>query len=115
MVGSSSGVGVSAMCQRRNPFFSLHPVSIGDTSWSYMMTLCFVKVTLHSASHMGLRPIRVWWKDGITLPAWGNSGGRLGRPKSAAPLDWFGCPLAVPTVILGVVGSKLIFGACFEK
>ena len=57
----------------------------------------------------------VWWKDGITLPSRGNSGGKLGRPKSAAPLDWCGWPLAAPTVILGAVGSKLIVCACFEK
>ena len=115
MVGSSSGVGVSDMRQRRAPVLSLNPVSIGAPSWSYMITLCFFKVTLHSASHMGLSHMIVWWKDGITLPARGKSGGSLGRPKSAAPLDWFGWPLAVPTVILGAVGSKLIVGACFEK
>ena len=45
----------------------------------------------------------------------GEAGGRLGRPKSAAPLDWCGWPLAVPTVILGSVGPKLIVGAFFEK
>ena len=80
-----------------------------------MMTLFLVKVTLQSASHMGPRPMRVWWKYGIILPARGKSGGRLVRPKSAAPLDWCGWPLAVPTVILGVVGSKLIVGTYFEK
>ena len=51
----------------------------------------------------------------MTLPAWGDYGGRLGIPKSVAPLDWCGWPLAVPTVILGAVRSKLIVGAFFEK
>ena len=64
---------------------------------------------------MGPRPMRVWWKEGMTLPDQGKSGGGLGRPKSAAPLDWYGWPLTVTTVILGAVGSKLIVGAFFKK
>ena len=51
----------------------------------------------------------------MTLPDRGESGGRLVILKSEAPLDWCGWPLAVPTAILGAVGSKLIFGAFFEK
>ena len=51
----------------------------------------------------------------MTLPSQGKSRGRLGIPTSAAPLDWCGWPLAVPTVILGAVGSKLIVGAFLEK
>ena len=74
-----------------------------------------VKITLQSASHVGPRPMRVWWKEGMTFPAWGKSGGRLGRTKSVEPLDWCGCLLAKPTVILGAVGSKLIVGAFFDK
>ena len=103
------------MRQRQAPFFPLHPVSISDTPWSYTMTLFLVKITLQSASHMGPRPMGVWWKEGVTFPARGKSGGRLGRPKSAAPLEWFDWPLAVPMVILGAVGLKLIVGAFFEK
>ena len=80
-----------------------------------MMTLFLVKLTLKLAPHMVLRPMRVWWKYGTTLPAQGKSGGRLGRPKLMAPLDWCGWPLAAPTVILGAVVSKLIVGAFFEK
>ena len=64
---------------------------------------------------MGPRPIRVWRKEGTTLLAWGKLGGRLGIPKSAEPLDWCGLPLAVPKVIVGAVGSKLIVGTFFEK
>ena len=104
MMGGSSGLGVSAMRQRQALFLSLHPVSIGDPPWSYMMTLFLVKVTLQSVLHMDPRPMRVWWKEGMTLTARGKSGGRLGRPKLAAPLDWCCWPLAVPTVILGAVG-----------
>ena len=115
MVGSSYGVGVSYMRKRRALFLSLHLVSIGDPPWSYMMTFFFVKVTLQLALHMGPRHMRVWRKEGMSLPAQGKSGGMLGRPKSAAPLNWRGLPLAVPTVILGAVGSKLIVGAFFEK
>ena len=103
------------MRHRRAPFFSRPPVSIGDSLWSYMMTLFFVKITLQLASQMGPRPIRVWWKEGMTLPAWGKSVGKLVIPKSAEPLDWCGWPLAVPTVIVGAVGSKFIVGAFFEK
>ena len=51
----------------------------------------------------------------MTLPDRGKSVGKLGIPKSAEPLDWCGWPLAVPTVIVGAVGSKLIVGAFFEK
>ena len=40
---------------------------------------------------------------------------KLGITKSAEPLDWCGWPLAVPTVIVGAVGSKLIVGVFFEK
>ena len=114
MVGGSSGVGVSDMRQRQAPFLYLHTSSIGDPSWSYMMTLCFVKVTLHLASQMGARRMRIGWKDGTTLPAQGKYGGRLGRPKSVAPLDWCGWPLAAPTVILGAVGSNLIVGKKYK-
>ena len=104
MAGSSSGVGVIAMRQRQALFFSRYPMSIGDSPWSYTMTLFFVKTTLQLASQMGLRPIRVWWKEGMPLLAQGKLGGRLGIPMSAAPLDWCGWPLAVPTVILGAAG-----------
>ena len=115
MTGSSYGVGVSDMLHRRTLFFSLQPVRISDSLWSYMMTLFFVKITLKSASQMGPRPIRVWWKEGTTFPDRLKLGGRLGIPKSDEPLDWCGWPLAVPTVIVGAVGSKLIVGAFFEK
>ena len=83
MAGSSSSVGVSEMCQRRAPFFSLHPVSIGGPPCSYMMTLFLVKITLQSASNMGPRPMRVWWKEGMTLSARGKSGGRGSGPNFA--------------------------------
>ena len=43
MTGSSSGVGISEMRHRRVPFFSCHPVRIGDSLWSYTMTLFFCK------------------------------------------------------------------------
>ena len=55
------------------------------------------------------------WKEGMTLPVQGKSVGKLGIPKSAEPLDLCGWPLAVPTVIIGAVESKLIVGALFEK
>ena len=80
-----------------------------------MMTLFFVKITLQLASHMDPRPIRVWWKEGMTLPAQEKLGGRLGIPNSDEPLYWCGWPLVVPTVIVGAVGSKLIVGAFFEE
>ena len=51
----------------------------------------------------------------MTLPDGWKSAVKLVIPKSAAPLDRWGWPLAVPTVIVGVVGSKLIIGAFFEK
>ena len=43
MTGNSPGIGSSAMRQRRAPFFSCHPVRIGDSLWSYIMTLFLVK------------------------------------------------------------------------
>ena len=51
----------------------------------------------------------------MMLPDRGKFGGGLGRNKSEEPLDWCGWPLAVPTVILGVFGSKLIVGAFYEN
>ena len=54
-------------------------------------------------------------EGGNDLAGSGKSVGKLGIPKSDEPLDWCGWPLAVPTVIVGAVGSKLIFGAFFEK
>ena len=101
------------MRHRRAPLFSIHPMRIGDSLWSYMMTLFFVKITLQSALQMGPWPIRVWWKEGMTLQARGNSGGKLGIPKSDKQLYWSGWLLAVPKVIVGAVGSKLIVGAFF--
>ena len=115
MKESSSVVGVSAMRQRRAPFFSRQPVRISDSPWSYMMTLFLVKITLQSALHMGPRPMRVCWKEGMTFSGQGKSGGRFGILKLAAPLYWCGWSLAVPTVILGAVVSKLIVGAFFGK
>ena len=115
MVGSSSSLGVSAMRQRQSPFFSLHLVSISDPPWSYIMKLFSIKITLQLASHMGPKPMRVWQKEVTTLSARGKSRGRLGRPKLAAPLDWCGWSLAVPTVILGAVGSKLIVDVFFLR
>ena len=51
----------------------------------------------------------------MTLPAREKSVSKLGITKSAEPLDWGGWPLAVPTVIVGAVGSKLIFGSFFDN
>ena len=115
MTGSSSGVVLSAIRHRHAPFISRHTVRIGASFWSYMMTLFFVKITFQSASQMGPRPIRVWWKDGMTLPDRGKSWGKLGIPNSAEPLDGCSWPLEVPMVIVGAFGSKLIVGAFFEK
>ena len=64
---------------------------------------------------MSPKPIKVWWKEGMNLPAWGKSGSKLVIPKSADALDWYGWSLAVPTVIVGAVGSKLIVGAFFRS
>ena len=64
---------------------------------------------------MGMRPIRVWWKEGMNFSARGKSGGKLGTTKYVDTLDCCGWPLAVPTVIVGAVGSKLIVGAFFEN
>ena len=47
----------------------------------------------------------------MNFPARGKSVGKLGMTKSAEPLYWCGWPLAVPTVIVGAVGSKFIVGA----
>ena len=93
----------------------MHPVRIGDSPWSYMMTLFFLKIILQLTSHMGPRPMRVLWKEGTILLDRGKYGGRLVIPKSAAPLDRCGWPLPVPMVILGAVGSKFIVGAFLEK
>ena len=49
----------------------------------------------------------------MTLPDRGKFVSKLGIPKSYEPLDWCSWPLAVPTVIVGAVGSKLIVGAFF--
>ena len=51
----------------------------------------------------------------MTFPDWGKLVVNLGIPKLAKPLDWCGWPLAVPAVIVGAVGSKLIIGAFFEN
>ena len=44
-----------------------------------------------------------------------KSGGQVGKTQVGDALDLCGWPLAVPTVILGAVGSKLIVGVFFEK
>ena len=51
----------------------------------------------------------------MTLPDRGKPVGKLVIPKSDEPIDWCGWPLAVPMVIVGAVGSKLIIAAFFEK
>ena len=51
----------------------------------------------------------------MTLPEQGKSVGKLGIPKLAESLDWCGWSLSVPTVIVGAVGSKLIFGSFFDN
>ena len=80
------------MFQRRAPFVSCHPVRISELLRSYMISLFFVKVTLQSASHMGLRPIKVCWKEGITVPDQVKLEGKFGITNSVAPIDWWvGC------------------------
>ena len=44
----------------------------------------------------------------MTFPARGKSVGKLVIFNSVEPLDWCGWLLAVCTVIVGAVGSKLI-------
>ena len=79
------------------------------------MTSPLVKTNLQSALHMGPIPIKVCLKEGVTLSDRGKYVGKFGRPKSSVTPYWWGWPLAVPTVTVGVVASKLITGASLEK
>ena len=79
------------------------------------MTVSRVKVTVQLVSQIGNTLIKVWRKPGTRCPLIGNPNGRWGKSKSAAPVDCWVCPVAVPTLTFGAERSMLTIGASAEK
>ena len=82
---------------------------------SLTMTALHVKVTEQSDSHRGPTHIKVWWKPGMRCTFVENSNGRWGKAKFTVPADCCVCPVAVPTVTLGVAWSMFTTGALAAK
>ena len=56
-------------------------------------------------------PKRVCLNDGMPWPVLGQVARSIGIFSSAVPVDCWTCPVAVPTLIFGAAGLKLIWGA----
>ena len=69
--------------------------------WSRTMTASHMMVTVQSASQIGPTPIKVWQKLCMSCPLIVNPDGRWGKSKSPVPVDFWICPVAVPTLTFG--------------
>ena len=83
--------------------FSLNPVRMGLTLGKNTVTPCFANKTVQSASQMGPTPTIVLVKDGMMYPVVGKSASNCGVGNEAVANNLSTCPLAVPTLIFGVV------------
>ena len=69
------GLGILDMRQRRGTLVSRQPVIMGVPVGLYILTECFVNVTVQLASHISPTPKRFSSKPGITCPVVGRSEG----------------------------------------
>ena len=90
-------------------------VSTDVSCLSRTMTVSRVKVTAQLASHSGPTPIKVCQKTGIGCPFIGNPNGIGGKARYPAPVDFWVCPVAVPTVTFGAALSMLTTGSSVAK
>ena len=74
-----------------------------------------MKVTVQLASQSGTTPIKVWQNPDMRCPLIGGTDGRWGNSKSPVPVDFWVCPVAVPTLTFGSESSMLTIGASVEK
>ena len=93
------------------PVVSRQPERIGCCCGLYTMTASLVNSTRQSASQILPIPKRVCLNDGMTWPVLGKAAGSIGMLSSAVPVDCCTCPVAVPTLIFGAAGLKLMWGA----
>ena len=94
---------------------SRQPVRTALPCLSRMMTASRVKVTVQLASHSGPTHTKVWRKPGMRFPLIGNPDGRWGNSRSPVPVDYWVCPVAVPTMTFGAARYMLTTGASMEK
>ena len=78
-------------------------------------TAALVNVTVHSTSHSGPTPIKVFLNPGMICPVTGKLAGSLGIFSSPVPVESWVWPVAVPTVTFGAMRSMLTTGASAEK
>ena len=79
------------------------------------MNVSLVNSTRQSASHILPIPKRVCLNDGTKWPVLGKVAGSIGIFNSAVPVDCWTFPVAVPTLIFGAAGLKLMWGAACPK
>ena len=79
------------------------------------MTALRVKVTVQSESLSGPTHINLWRKPGMRCPLIVNPNGIWGKSKSPVPVDFWVCPVDVPTLIFGAERHMLTIGASVEK
>ena len=115
ILGRSESPGCRAIIQSLEPLASHQPVSTSVPCLSHTMTDSRVKVTVHSASHSGPTPTKVWRKPGMSCPLTGNPNGIWGQSSSPVPVDCWVFPVAVPTVTFGAARSMLTTGASMAK
>ena len=104
-----------AILQSLDPVASRQPVSTGVPCLSRTMMASRVKVTVQSESHRGPTPIKVWQKPDTRCTLIGNPDGRWGKSKSPVPVDFWVCPVDMPTLTFGSVRSMLTTRESVEK
>ena len=115
MLGKWAWSGFNEMRHSFAPVVSYQPERIGCCCGLYTMNASLVNSTRQLASHILPIPKRVCLNDGMTWPVLGKVAGSIGIFSSAVPVDCWTCPVAVPTLIFGATGLKLMWGAAGPK
>ena len=74
-----------------------------------------MKVIIQSASQSGPTHIKVWRKPGIRWPVINNTYWRWSKFKSPVLVDFWVCPVAVPTLTVGAKRLMLNMGKSAAK
>jgi hypothetical protein len=95
---------------RQGPLCSCHLSRMLCPSGWMTDTAVFVNTIWQPRSAKGPKPMRVWWKDGMTCPRI-NAGGRDGaEARVALATDFSGRPFATRTPTEGAFRSRLAMG-----
>ena len=115
MLGKCAWYGFNEMRHSLDPVVSSQPDRIGCCCGLYTIKAYFVNSTQQSASQILPIPKRVCLNDVMTWPVLGKVVGSMGVFNSDVPVDFWTCPVAVPTLIFGAARLKLIRGAAGAK